>query len=320
MFSFSGKDFLTLKGLERPDFELVFDVAREMEKIVRARTCLDLLRGKLLGLMFYQVSTRTRTSFESAMQRLGGGILGFADPKVTRAGDYYAESLQDTVRMMESYADVLVMRHPLEFAPAQAAALTDVPVINAGDGYNEHPTQSMLDLYTILRERGQIQGVKVAIIGDLNIRSTHGLPLGLAQYQAKVYFVSPADCKMPKKWIEEYDRVGLIFEEVDSINNILPALDVIYLVGTNAPSFNIERQDATKDQPITQDAYLINKTKLARAKSDVIILHPLPRKDEVPTEVDTLNSARYYVQAYYGVAVRMALLALLLGKEPKLCP
>jgi aspartate carbamoyltransferase catalytic subunit len=316
MFSLAGRDFVSLKGLERAEMESVFEVAHEMEKILHARTRVDLLHDKILGLMFFQVSTRTRTSFESAMQRLGGGVVGFADPKVTRAGDYYAETLYDTVRMMESYADVLVIRHPQDFAPAEAAAATDVPVINAGDGYNEHPTQTMLDLYTIKREKGQITGMNVGFVGDMNIRGNHSLGLGLAQYQAKAYFVAPPDAKMPKPWIDEFNRIGLDYEEAESIDDVLPDLDVIFMVGVNPPSFHVGRQDAVQDRPKTPDAYVINPAKLARAKKDAIVLHPLPRKDEIPTEMDAYSAARYFVQAHYGVAVRMALLAMLLGKAP----
>jgi aspartate carbamoyltransferase catalytic subunit len=316
MFSLAGRDFVTLKGLERADMEAVFEVTWEMEKIVRSRTRVDLLHDKLLGLMFFQVSTRTRTSFESAMQRLGGGVVGFADPKVTRSGDYYAETLYDTVRMMESYADILVIRHPQDFAPAEAAAATDVPVINAGDGYNEHPTQSMLDLYTIKREKGQITGLNVGFVGDMNYRCTHSFALGLAQYQAKAYFISPPDAKAPKNWIEEFDRIGLDYEEAESIDDVLPKLDVIYMLGINPPSFHIERREPDQNRPKTPDDYVINPAKLVRAKKDAIVLHPLPRKDEIPTEMDANPAARYFVQAYYGVVVRMALIAMMLGRAP----
>jgi len=185
MFSFAGRDFIILKSLERADLEAVVEVAREMEKNLHSRTRVDLLHDKLLGLMFFQVSTQTRTSHESAMQQLGGEVAGFADKKGTRAADYCAETPYDTVRMMESYADILVIRHPQDFAPAEAAAATDGPVINAGDGYNEHLTQAMLDLYTIKREKGQITGLNVGLVGDMNIRGNHSLALGLAQYMAK---------------------------------------------------------------------------------------------------------------------------------------
>ncbi len=316
MNPFAGKDLVTLKGVGRPDLELVFDVARQMEEIVRARTRSDLLKDKILGVMFFQVSTRTRMSFESAMQRLGGGVVGFVSPDVTRAGDYYAESLHDTVRMMENYADVLVIRHPQDGAPAEAASITDVPVVNAGDGYNEHPTQILLDLYTILREKGRLGGLCVGLVGDMNMRVMHSLPLALAQFQSRVYFISPPDRSMPEPWLGEFQRLGLKYEERTHIDEVLSELDVIYLFGANTPSYAKARTQAVSKRPLTPPAYVIDREKLARAKPDVILLHPLPRTDELPKDVDSLASARYFVQAYYGVAVRMALLALILGRTP----
>lgn len=316
MYNFAGKDLLSLKNIERPDMELIFEVAREMEKIIRKRTRVDLLHDKILGLMFFQVSTRTRISFESAMVRLGGGVVGFADPKVTRAGDYYAESLHDTVRMMEHYSDIFVIRHPDDGAPAEAAGYTDVPVINAGDGYNEHPTQALLDMYTILRERGSLDNLCVGMMGDMNIRAMHTLPLALARYQAKVYFISPPEVSMSDQWLAEFQRIGLNYEEIENINDVLGELDVIYPVATTSPSYHVGHADADPNRKASPPQFIVNREKVSRGKSDLIVLHSLPRKDELSTDVDSLPSARYFIQAHYGVAVRMALLALILGKAP----
>jgi len=307
---------VTLKGFDRADLERVFEVTDQMEPILRERTRSDLLRDKLLGLAFFQVSTRTRISFESAMQRLGGGVVGFADPKTTRAGDFYAESLHDVMRMMESYADVVVVRHPRDGAPAEAAGYVDVPVINAGDGYNEHPTQSLLDLYTIQREAGRLDGLRIALVGDMNMRVLHSLPLALAQFQLQVFFVSPEEQSMPEAWIQEFQKVGLNFEERRVLDDILDTLDVIYLMGTKTPSYAIGKTESGAGHPVTPKPYVIEPEKLALAKQDLILLHPLPRTDELPTEVDELAPSRYFIQAYYGVAVRMALLALMMGKAP----
>ena len=316
MHSLLGKDFITMKGVERADLELIFDVTREMEQTLRARTRTDLLKDKLLGLMFFQVSTRTRISFESAMQRLGGGVVGFVDPASTRIGDYYAESLHDVVRMMEHYSDVIVIRHPKDFAPAEAAAITDVPVINAGDGYNEHPTQALLDLYTILRERGSLEGAKVGIVGDLKVRVFHSLPLGLAQYHAKAYFVSPKEAGMPEPWLEEFRKVGLDYEVANSVDEVIEKVDAIYIVGATPPSFHVGRSEAKPDRAPVPKPFTLDREKVARAKPEMIILHPLPRTDELPTDLDAHATARYFVQAYYGVAVRMALLSLIFGRAP----
>jgi len=314
--NFAGRDFVTLKGVARDDLELIFDVARGMEEIVLSRTRSDLLDDKILGLMFFQVSTRTRISFESAMQRLGGGVVGFVDPKATRAGDYYAESLDDTVRMMEHYADVLVIRHPQEGAPAEAAAATDVPVISGGDGYNEHPTQGLLDLYTIQREIGRLDGIRVGLVGNMHGRVLHSLALGLAQYQAQVDLISPPELSMSEPWLAEFERVGLNYREVPTLDEVLEDLDVIYLDEIAGPSYNVGREEAKGEQQFGPEQFMLNRKKLARAKPGLIVLNPLPRTDLLPREIDSHASARYFVQAYCGVAVRMALLALILGRAP----
>lgn len=311
---FVGKDFLTLKGVGRAELEFLFDLARSMETILRNRTRTNILSDKLLGLAFFQVSTRTRISFESAMQRLGGGVVGFADPKTTRAGDYYAESLYDVVKMMESYADLLVIRHPKDGAPAEAADAIDIPVINAGDGYNEHPTQGLLDAYTILREKGRLEGLQIAMVGDMAMRVMHSLPLALAAFSSQVYFVSPKEQAQPECWRAEFQKVGLRFEELDTLDGILPDLDVIYLMGTKTPSYAQGRVDAGAAHEATPRPYIVDRDKLARAKKELIVLHPLPRADELPVEIDAMGAARYFVQAHYGVAVRMALLAALMGR------
>ncbi len=316
MHNFFGKDLVSLKNIEYSDMELIFEVADEMEKITASRTRVDLLRDKILGLMFFQVSTRTRMSFESAMVRLGGGVVGFADPKVTRAGDYYAESLQDTIRVMESYADIFAIRHTADNAPMEAASYTDVPVINAGDGYNEHPTQALLDVYTIRRERGNLNNLCVGMMGDMNIRAMHSLPLALARYNAKIYFIAPPEVSMPKKWLEEFQRIGLNYKELEDINDVLGELDVIYPVNINSPDYHISREDSSAEKKSIPEKYIVNREKVLRGKPDLLVLHSLPRKDELSVDVDPLPAARYFVQSYYGVCVRMALLSLILGKMP----
>jgi len=314
MNPFEGKDFLSLKGLQRKDYELLFRTAMEMEPIVWNRSRSKLLEDKVLGVAFFQPSTRTRVSFESAMQRLGGAVVGFSDPKVTRAGDYYEESLEDVARMMESYSDVLVIRHPKDFAPAAAAEVVDIPVINAGDGYNEHPSQSLLDVYTILRKKGRLDGLKIALVGDMNMRVMHALPLALAEYDCKVYFVSPKDQSVPTVWLEEFHKRNLNFQELEEIDEQLGQLDAIYLMGTLTPSYGQGRVEVAKEKPHTPQPYVIDRDKLEKAKPDILLLHPLPRTDELPKEVDALPSAQYFIQARYGVVVRMALLGLIFGR------
>ncbi|MBA4419761.1 MAG: aspartate carbamoyltransferase [Anaerolinea sp.] len=311
---FAAKDFVTLKGIKRTDLELIFETALEMEKIVEKRTRADLLHDKVLGVAFFQVSTRTRMSFESAMLRLGGGIVGFADPKTTRSGDYYSESLQDVMHMMNGYADAIVIRHPQSGAPAEAATVAEVPVINAGDGYNEHPTQAVQDVYTMLKVKGSIDGLKVALVGDQNMRVMHSLPLALAQYNTHVYFVSPKDQAMPQPWLAEFTKVGLSFEQRIDLEGILSDLDVIYLMGTKTPSYSEGRTEVMLERPQTPQPYIINREKINRAKKSIIVMHPLPRVDELPVDVDSMDAAFYFKQANNGVAVRMAILSLIFGR------
>jgi aspartate carbamoyltransferase catalytic subunit len=312
---FAGKDFLTLKGINRAGLELIIDVAHKMERIVENHTRTDLLHDKVLGVAFFQVSTRTPKSFESAMTRLGGGLVGFADPKTTRAGDYYAESLQDVMRMMTGYADAIVIRHPQSGAPAEAAIVADVPVINAGDGYNEHPTQAVQDIFTMMKVKGTVDGLNIAMVGDQNMRVMHSLPLALAQFKSHVYFVSPKDQAMPQHWLNEFNKVGLRYDQRTDLEDILSDIDVIYLMGTKTPSYAEGRTEATKDRPQTPHPYVIDREKINRAKKGIVVMHPLPRVDELPTDVDNMEAAIYFKQANYGVAVRMAILTLIFGKS-----
>ncbi len=316
MNNYAGNDFVTVEGLNRDDLEQLFDLAQKMDKIVKDRTTVDFLQGSILGLMFFQVSTRTRISFESAMRRLGGSVVGFVDPKTTRIGDYYAESMHDVVRMMENYADVLVIRHPENRAPEMAGTITEVPIINAGDGDNEHPTQALLDLYTIHREKGTIDDLKIGFVGDMNLRVFHSLPMALSQYNAKAYFISPPEVAMPSMWIEEFRHAELDFEEISSLDDIIDNLDVIYMEGVKTPSYHIGRTDSVGIRPDMPPEWILDSKKLKRLKSDAIVLHPLPRTEELPLEVDANESARYFAQAGYAVPVRMALLSLILDRIP----
>ncbi len=312
---FQGKDVISLAGIQRDDMESLFNQARKMEHFVQLRSRIDLLKDKVLGVAFFQVSTRTRISFESAMVRLGGGVVGFSDPKTTRAGDYYSESLHDVIRMMESYSDVIVMRHPQDGAPAEAAGYASVPIISGGDGYNEHPTQSLLDVYTIQQEKGTVDGLNIALVGDMNMRVMHSLPIALSQYDSTVHFVSPEEKRMPEKWLKQFADAGLHYEEHDSLDDLMPDLDVIYLMATLTPSYAKGRTETNVEHLTTPKAYRIDAEKLSRAKSDMIVLHPLPRTNELPTEVDELVQARYFEQAHHGVALRMALLSQMMGRS-----
>ena len=200
MRSFAGRDILSLKEFERNEFFHVFEVAQKMEPIARSRKNVDLLKEKTLVTAFYQPSTRTRLAHEGAMHRLGGHVTGFSDAKMTRAGDFYQESIKDTVKMLEFYGDVIVMRHFQQGAPHEAAKWASIPIINGGDGWGEHPTQILTDLYTVLREKGRIDGLKWLAIGDMRMRTMHSLGYALSQFDCPITFVSPPEMSLTKEF------------------------------------------------------------------------------------------------------------------------
>src|SRR5512145_2306197 len=203
MRSFAGRDILSLKEFERNEFFHVFDVAAKMEVIARDRRNTDLLKDKTLVTAFYQPSTRTRLAHEAAMHRLGGHVLGFSDAKMTRAGDFYQESIKDTVRMLEFYGDVMVMRHFQQGAPHEAARWASIPVINAGDGWGEHPTQVLTDLYTIQEEFGTLDGLNILLIGDMRMRTMHSISYAMTQFDINAFYVSPPEMSLTEDFKKE---------------------------------------------------------------------------------------------------------------------
>jgi len=314
MRSFLGKDILSLKDFERAEFFRIFEAAAELEPIARDRRNTDLLAHKTLVTAFYQPSTRTRLAHEAAMHRLGGHVTGFSDAKNTRAGDWYQESIKDTVKMLEYYGDVIVMRHFKQGAPAEAAKWASVPVINAGDGWGEHPTQVLTDLYTILNEMGTIDGLNFLCIGDMRMRTMHSLSYALTQFDTKVFYVSPPDMSLTDDFKKELDAKNLQYEEAKHVADVIDQADVIYMEPVVQPDYTKARQEASKEKGLTPANYQITRKLLAeKAKSDSIILHSLPRMDELPSDVDGTRHARYWEEAFNGVVMRMALLALILG-------
>jgi aspartate carbamoyltransferase catalytic subunit len=216
MRSFLGRDILTLKDFSREDFFRVFEVANDLRPHARDRRNGDLLKHKTLLTAFYQPSTRTRLSTEAAMHRLGGHVLGFSDAKMTRAGDFYQESLKDTFRMLESYGDVIAIRHFQEGAPAEAAQWSSVPVINCGDGWGQHPTQVLTDLYTILLERGTLDGLTYLLVGDMRMRTMHSILHALSQFDAEAIVVSPPDMALLPEFKAELDAMSVAYREAES--------------------------------------------------------------------------------------------------------
>lgn len=271
-----------------------------------AKTGSDMLKGKVLATLFYEPSTRTRLSFETAMLKLGGGNIGFAEPEITSVQK--GENLADTIRTIENYADIIALRHSMEGAAKLAAEFSKVPIINGGTGAQEHPTQAFIDLYTIRKEKGKIDGLKIALVGDLRYgRTVHSLAFALALYNIQLYLVSPETLRMRNDVLQTIKNKIPVTENAN-LETIIPEIDVLYITRIQNERF----PDVTEYSKV-KGAYKIDLEILKGAKKDAIILHPLPRVDEIAAEVDNTPQARYFLQVWNGVVVRMALLSLILG-------
>jgi aspartate carbamoyltransferase catalytic subunit len=233
---------------------------------------------------------------------------------MTRAGDFYQESIKDTVHMLEFYGDAIVMRHFQQGAPAEAARWASVPVINAGDGWGEHPTQVLTDLYTVLREKGRIDGLTFLCIGDMRMRTMHSILYAFSRFDVESYVVCPPDMSLLPEFKGELDQMNVVYREVESVEKCIADCDVIYMEPVVQADYTKGRDERAQELPTTPEAYRVTRELLRdKAKSDAIILHSLPRMDELPTDVDATRHARYWVEAFNGVVMRMALLALVLG-------
>ncbi len=315
MRSFLGRDILSLKGFERAEFEHVFDVCDELAPIARRRRNADLLAQKTLLTAFYQPSTRTRLATEAAMHRLGGHVLGFSDAKMTRAGDFYQESIKDTVHMLEYYGDVIAMRHFEQGAPAEAARWASVPVINCGDGWGEHPTQVLTDLYTTKKELGTVDGLTFLLVGDMRMRTMHSILYAMSQFDLQAYVVGPPEMSLLPEFKAELDELNVRYTEASSVEEVISECDVIYMEPVVQPDYTKSRdEEGGGEFTKTPDAYRVTRELLRdKARPGSIVLHSLPRMDELPTDVDATRHARYWPEAFNGVVMRMALIALVLG-------
>lgn len=313
MRSFLGRDILSLKNFGREDYYRIFEVADELAPIARNRRNSDLLAHKTLVTAFYQPSTRTRLAHEAAMHRLGGSVTGFADAKMTRAGDFYQESIKDTVRMLEYYGDVIVMRHFQQGAPQEAARWVSIPVINAGDGWGEHPTQVLTDMYTILGEKGTLDGLKFLLIGDMRMRTMHSISYAMSQFDIEAFYISPPEMSLTEEFKQELVDLNLNFRELEHVEQAISEADVIYMEPVVQPDYTKSRDERDGEVGLTPANYKVTKELLRKAKQDSIILHSLPRMDELPSDVDVTRHQRYWIEAFNGVVMRMALLASVLG-------
>ncbi|MGB9636549.1 MAG: aspartate carbamoyltransferase [Thermoplasmata archaeon] len=306
---FVGKDIVSIKDLSNEEIEHILLTAKKMVDVAKGKKVLKTLEGKILATAFFEPSTRTRLSFESAMLRLGGKCLGFSEPSMTSVAK--GETLADTVRMLASYSDVIVIRHKFEGAARLAAEFSDKPVINAGDGAGQHPTQTLLDLFTIKEKFGKLDGINVALIGDLKYgRTVHSLAYALAKFNANLFFVAPESLQMPEHIVETLQEMGVKTNRCNTLEEVIEICDVFYMTRIQKERFP-DIQEYTKVAGI----FRLDANLLSSAKKESIVLHPLPRVNEIAADVDSTRHAMYFEQAFNGVPVRMAILSLLLGGD-----
>jgi aspartate carbamoyltransferase len=304
-----GKNILSVRQFSRSDLEDIFGVAHEMRTMVERVGAFDLLKGKILANLFYEPSTRTSSSFMAAMQRLGGAVIPISEVKYSSVAK--GESLPDTVRTLGCYADVIVLRHPEVGSAALAAKHAGKPIINAGDGVGEHPTQALLDTFAIREELGRLDGLTVTMLGDLKYgRTVHSLARLLTQFSGiRLNYVSPDALRMPPDVMEEVAAKGLPQTEHSTLENILPETDVLYVTRVQKERF----EDPAVYENV-KNAFVIDPQVMRIAKREMIVLHPLPRVTEISMDFDDDPRAAYFRQMEYGLYVRMALLAMVLGK------
>jgi len=303
---FKDHHIISMTSFSRDMIDHILETAEKMEEIARGKRRSDLLKGKILGVLFFEPSTRTRMSFETAMLRLGGDVLNLGS--VDASSIAKGETLADTIRVIDGYADSIVLRHPKEGAAHLAAEFSSVPILNAGDGAGHHPTQTLLDLYTIKRE-SHLDGLKIALAGDLKYgRTVHSLCYALSHYGADIKLISPDELRMPKEIINDLKSRGVHVTETDAIDPAINDVDVLYMTRIQKERF----PDPAEYQKVA-NKLMISVETLENVKPELKIMHPLPRVNEIKPEVDATPHACYFKQAFYGVPVRMALLALVLG-------
>ncbi|MDG6934784.1 MAG: aspartate carbamoyltransferase [Nitrososphaerota archaeon] len=297
-----GRDFITIRDVSRKELERLFSTADDMSKLAKSGS--DLLKKRILVTLFFEPSTRTRLSFETAMLRLGGGYTGFSDPSSSRT--VTGESLADTVRMADNYGNVIVLRHKIEGSAKLAAEVADAPVINAGDGTQHHPTQTLTDLYTIHKEFGSVDGIEIAILGDLkHTRSASSLCLGLTHFKdVKLHLVSPRELRAKEEVKDFLEENKMDYDETEDVEKVIPHVDVLYVTRLQK-----ERMSDTAEYERVKGSYFVSSKMLAKAKRKMIVMHHLPRIDEIPIEVDYTPHARYFQEAANGLPARMALLS-----------
>jgi aspartate carbamoyltransferase len=305
----NGKDILRTDQLSDDEVALVLSTAARYERVLEGGGRVTDMEGQILATLFFEPSTRTRLSFEAAMLRVGGQVITVADPKTSSASK--GESLADSVLTVQGYADVIVIRHPSKGSAQEAADAVDVPVINGGDGAGQHPTQALLDVYTIQKEKGTLDGLTVALAGDLkNGRTVHSLVNLLARFGTRLILVAPSALQMPEEITAELRQMGVDVSETDDLAASMRESDVVYMTRIQKERF----EDPVEYERL-KGSYVIDMDLVRQSKQDITIMHPLPRVNEITTEVDSYAGAAYFRQAANGVPIRMALLALVAGRE-----
>jgi len=303
-----GKDIINTAQFSPQELNLIMNTAANFEKQVKDGEVIRNMEGQVVATLFFEPSTRTRLSFETAANRLGARVITVANPASSSVAK--GESLADTIRTVDGYADVIVMRHPMKGSAQIAADNAVHPFINAGDGAGQHPTQALLDIYTIRKEKGALGGHTVSFIGDLkNGRTVHSLGYFMALYRNKMFFVSPKALRMPEDITADLRSRGAEIEETEDLREALAVSDVVYVTRIQRERF----EDPAEYEKL-KGSYIINRALIDQAKKGITILHPLPRVDEISTDVDKYEGAAYFRQAHNGLYIRMALLALVSGK------
>jgi aspartate carbamoyltransferase len=304
-----GKDILRTDTLADEELNIILATAARFEEELEVAEKLENMVGCVMAALFFEPSTRTRLSFEAAMHRLGGDVITIADPKTSSAAK--GESTADAVKVIEGYADIIVMRHPRKGSAAEAAEAVGVPVINGGDGAGQHPTQALLDTYTIKKEKGTLDRLTVALAGDLkNGRTVHSLVYLLARFDTQLIFVSPKQLRMPTSITQDLTSEGVAVTETEDLAKAMRGSDVVYMTRIQK-----ERFDDPAEYEQVKGAYVLDLAMVEQAREGITIMHPLPRVNEIKEEVDAYSGAAYFRQAHNGVPVRMALLALVTGRE-----
>ena len=302
----TGRDVVSIKDFSKEDLLEVIDKAAEIQK--SREKYFGLLQGKILASLFFEPSTRTRLSFEAAMHRLGGNVIGFSEPSNTSLAK--GETFEDTIKIIDGYCDVMVVRHPDIGSAKKAAAAAENPIINAGDGAHEHPTQTFGDLFTIKKSLGDLNNLSVGFVGDLKYgRTVHSLVSALSHFSPTFYFISHKSLKMPEEYLKELDRKRISYHEEEDLFKVGSKLDILYVTRIQKERFlNPEEYHHVKG------IYQLDPSFLKNTKPNLKILHPLPRVDEINPQLDKAKQSIYFEQAHNGVPVRMALLSMILGK------